>query len=718
MQIYTKAFLSFSLLVGVSALSQETHKDSLKNNKLEEVVVTGQFEPQSIKRSVSNVRVITKQDIKNLAANNLSDVLNQYLNITVQNSGSDGRSKVSMFGLDSQYFKILVDNIPLVSDTGLGNNIDLTQVNLDDIERIEIIEGSMGVTHGANAVSGILNIITKKFTNTKWEIAANVQEETVGKEFAFFDKGRHIQSFKVSHSISENWFVSVGANRNDFAGFFDDKKGKDYIENDDKRGYRWLPKQQFVTNAMLGYTKDRFSIFYKFDYFNENVDYYNPIVVPVPNYPFESTYFSSDRRYVTNRFYHHLNSNGHLFTKLLYNVSLSFQKQQRDIERFNYYILSDEERNFEKNNFQSKEVIYSTGTVSNFFTNKMFDVQLGYELVNEKGFASAASGTFRDEDLQLVDISKRLENYDIFTSAEINLNDKLSIRPGFRYSMQSQFDDQYATSLGFRYLLKKNIELRASLGKSYRTPNFDELYTYFVDSNHNLQGNSALTPEESFSYEVSAKKTSHFDSGVSLSNNVSASYQEVNDRISLIMTQIVPTMEYKYMNIDKYKMWNISTTHQLAYKNFSLKLGASLVGISQKIDLASLDAVSDDAFLYSLQLNSSATYNIPKWNTMFSIYYKYNGKYQQYVQSTVNTVASFELSEVDSYGWMDASVRKTFFKNKFEVTAGARNILNITDVQSSISGGGNSAHAAASSALQLGYGRSYFLKLTYNLNFN
>ena len=141
------------------------------------MVVTGQFKPQSVKKSVFNVRLITSQDIQNLAANNLSDVLNQYLNITVKPSGNDGRSTVSMFGLDAQYFKILVDNIPLVSDTGMGTNVDLTQVNLDDVERIEIIEGSMGVTHGANAVTGVLNIITKKGGGYKWQIGATVQEE-------------------------------------------------------------------------------------------------------------------------------------------------------------------------------------------------------------------------------------------------------------------------------------------------------------------------------------------------------------------------------------------------------------------------------------------------------------------------------------------------------------------------------------------------------------
>ncbi|HKO76943.1 MAG TPA: TonB-dependent receptor [Flavobacterium sp.] len=694
-------------------------KDTIVVNKLSEVVVTGQLGPQSIKKSVFNVRVISKEDIKQLAANNLSDVLNQYLNITVQNSGSDGRSTVSMFGLDAQYFKILVDNIPLVSDTGMGINVDLTQVNLDDVERIEIIEGSMGVTHGANAVSGILNIITKKAAAKKWEMSTTVQEETVGDEYALFDKGRHIQALKVAHNFNENWYVNVGANHNNFAGFFDDKKGKDYSVNDGLRGYSWLPKEQFVGNALLGYKKNNFNIFYRFDYYGEEVNYYNPILNPQDNYPFPETYYAKDKRYFTNRFYHHLNSNGKLFSKLNYNVSLSHQKQERDLEKFNYQLETEEEFSNVRATYQSKEVLYSTGTLSNFFNSKKVDFQLGYEITNEKGFYDAIAGLFFDNLQQLKNVEKELDNYDIFTVAEINLSDKFSVRPGIRYSFQSAFDNQYASSLGLRYIFKKGLETRASIGTSFRTPNFDELYTYFVDSNHNMQGNPELVPENSTSYELSFKRDCLLNSGGQIANNIAITFLDVDDRIDMVLTQVTPSMSYKYVNINKYKMWNASTTEQYTYKNWNVKVGAALVGISQKLDLAALNITSDDKFLYSLQLNSSISYNIPKWNTLFALYYKYNGQQQQFVAGTdENGNAKFFLNEVKPYSWMDASVRKSFFKNQLEVTAGARNLFDIQSVQLIQNGGTGGAHASGASDLLLGYGRSYFLKLTYNLNFN
>ncbi len=715
MKIYLSLFLCF--IISHSGFGQKIQQDSISSDQLEEVVVTGQFGPQSIKKSLFNVRVITKQDIKNLAANNLSDVLNQYLNINIRTSGSDGRSTVSMFGLDSQYFKILVDNVPLVSDTGLGTNIDLTQVNLDDIEQIEIIEGSMGVIYGANAVSGILNIITKKRSLYKWEITATVQEETVSDEFALFDKGRHIESAKITHNINDDWFVSIGGNRNDFAGFYDGRQGKDHILNDGLRGHSWLPKEQLAGNALIGYNKNAFRFFYKFDYFGENVDFYDRVVIPQDNYPFPDTYYSKDKRFISNRFYHHLNAYGKLLSKLNYNVSVSHQKQQRDVEKFNYQLETQQESLNDRQVYQSKEVAYSTGNISNFFNKDKFDLQIGYEAVNERGFFDATAGNFRNDQQLPNDINKRLENYDFFASAEINLTKAFSIRPGYRYSFQSRFDDQYAASLGFRYSFPKNIEARASLGQSYRTPNFDELYSYFVDSNHNLTGNPDLIPEKSTSYEVSLKKTTNFNSDFQLSNTMAVTYMDVNDRISMILEQAVPSLAYRYNNIDEYKMWNISATNHLAYKNWNVTLGAALVGISQVIDLGALDVVSSDKFLYSFQMNSNVSYNLQKWNTLFSVYYKFNGKQQQYTTVTnSDNETQFVISELESYGWMDASIRKSFYKNKFEATLGARNVLNVQTVQLTGGSTGTGIHSANSNVL-LGYGRSFFLKLTYNLNF-
>lgn len=716
----TQAFLSILSFISFTTLAQETSTDTIrpKATRLDEVVVTGQIEPQSIKKSVFNVKLITAEDIQRQAGNNLADVLNQYLNIVIQPNNESGRSTVSMFGLNSNYLKVLVDNVPLVSDTGLGNNVDLTQINLDDVQQIEIIEGAMGVTHGANAVSGIINIITKKNSKYKWELSATVQEETVGDEYEpFGDKGRHIQAIRAAHTINDNWYASIGVNHNNFKGYLDERGGRDYTDytptdTEHNRGYSWLPKEQYFTNALIRYQKDNFRIFYKFDFFDEHIDYYNPVVTN-EFVSGEGTYrVSNDRRYDTNRFYHNLNGVGKVLG-LDYNVSVSYQKQKRDVELFKYYIQTGEEANNLSSTYQDIQVLYSTGTISNILNNKKFDLQAGYEAVNTDGFSSSLATNSGDLGSGSSDVKKRLENYDFFTAAEVALTEKFSLRPGFRYSFQSKFEDQWAASLGFRQLFDKGYELRGSYGRSYRTPNYDELYTYMVDANHNIQGNPDLTPETSNSFEVSSKKLTFFNSGAQLANTVSVGYQDVNDRIELAIVELEP-LQYKYININKYKRWDFGTTHQLSYKSWQAKAGVSVMGISRQLDNGE-GVKSNDKFLYNFQLNANVTYTLPKWNTAFTVFYKFNGKTQQYIENGSLSDAGYDLLEIDSFSLMDASVKQSFFQNRFDVTLGARNILNVVNINSNIPSNAGT-HTAGSTNLLMGYGRSCFLKLTYNLN--
>ncbi|WP_181777971.1 TonB-dependent receptor plug domain-containing protein, partial [Weeksella virosa] len=163
-------FLFISGVVFQATFAQT--KDSIISNpiELEQIIVSGQYNKQSVKKSIYEVKVLNRDVIDRLAANNLADVLNQTLNLTVISSPNTGKSSVSMFGMGGQYFKVLVDNIPLLNDEGLGNHTDLTQLHLDDILQIEIVEGAMGVDYGANALAGVINIITRKNARGKVDI--------------------------------------------------------------------------------------------------------------------------------------------------------------------------------------------------------------------------------------------------------------------------------------------------------------------------------------------------------------------------------------------------------------------------------------------------------------------------------------------------------------------------------------------------------------------
>ncbi|MDT0678746.1 TonB-dependent receptor plug domain-containing protein [Autumnicola musiva] len=703
-------FFLFYFLSVIIVSAQQT-KDSLSINKLEEVVVTGQYDKQSVDKSVFEVKVITRKTIDQLAANNLSDVLNQSLNINIIPNPSTGKSGVELFGLDSQYFKILLDGIPLINDEGLGNNTDLTQINLDDIEQVEIVEGAMGVQYGSNAVSGIINIITKKESDYKWQITPYIQEETIGNEYGLFDKGRHIQSMRIGHNFSDKFYANATYTRNDFAGLFGEREGRNYQLNDGKRGYQWLPKLQNNAKTLFRYHNDGFTAFYRFEYFDEHTKKYNPEVRTNLNSSTQTTNpTASDEEFFSERFYHHLSLSGRVFKNANYQASFSYQQQKRNVETYIYQIKTREELNKQNFEYESRQGLYSRGTLNNLFKKDRFSSQLGYELSNINGYSSSLAGDYNSDNIE-----RRLESYELFTSAEFEISKKFSFRPGYRIMFSSKFEPQGSYTLSSVYRFGNGYSLRANLGSAPRNPNYDELYTYFVDVNHDVQGNPDVNPERGNSAFLHLKKTFWFDDyNLKMNNKFSGWFLSVDDRIELSIVNQSP-LAYKYLNIDSFKNWGLSYTSNISMKNFSLGAGISFSG--ERKELLSQTDYNDD-YLYGLQLNGNLSYSIPKWNSIFSVFFKHNGPEYQFIQSqNEDGDVVFIKGKRGAYSWMDATLKKTFLERSLEVSLGARNILDVTNVTNTNASGDGVHSISPDNSVLLGYGRSYFLKLLYNLNF-
>lgn len=690
-------FLAIPLLA-----QKDKNKEYPTEEKIEGVVMTGQISPQSVKKSIKNVRVITPVDIKNLGATTLDGVLNQYINMTVETNPDTGATGISMFGLDSGYFKILIDNVPLVNEKGVGNNIDLSQININDIEQIEIIEGAMGVTHGANAVTGILNIITKKHFRNQWEIKTSIQEETNGKEYDYLDKGKHIQNFSIGRRLGKAFNLQLGVNRNATGGFLGDVyQGKNSLEN---RGYKFLPREMFQTQGMLNYRSQNLKAFYKFEYMNHLTHSFGRNLSDMFNLErgWGSYKKADDKRYSVTRFYNLLNANGKIFKKVDFNFSLSHQKQRRDTENFAYNVNRGIEFNHQKNKDQEMDVIYSLGTFSNLLPSEKINLQMGYEVVLNKGFSREIG-----EGRTIKEINKSINNYDIFAVSEVKLSEKFSLRPGFRYSFQSLFENQYSYSFGTRYLHNKNWESRASVGQSYRTPTFTELYLKEIFNQYSFVGNENLIPEKSFSFEGSLRKITNFSNQSMLSNQVMVSFHDIKDKINMVLKEDPERrISYEYMNINKYQAINFSSTNQFKYGNWNANLGASLSLVSQRV--TDREFTIDDKFLTNLSFNTNLSYLIPKWDLNLSVYYKMVLRSQRW-NSSPST--GYYIAELDPYGWLDFSLGKTFLDKNLELMFGVKNLLGTTDVIQT-----NRLNTGVQTrSLELSSGRSFFLKIAYNL---
>src|SRR5690606_17684436 len=140
-------------------------------------------------------------------------------------------------------------------------------------------------------------------------------------------------------------------------------------------------------NALISYRKDNLRLFYKFEYLTKEIDYFHPTVQSGYNETLGAYKYSEDERYFTNRLYNHLNASGKIFDQVNFNVSLSYQMQKREEETFRYNITHDIENLNNRIKDQAMDVLYSTGTFSNFFNNKIYNLQLGYEIVSNNGFS-------------------------------------------------------------------------------------------------------------------------------------------------------------------------------------------------------------------------------------------------------------------------------------------------------------------------------------------
>ncbi|HZY80293.1 MAG TPA: TonB-dependent receptor plug domain-containing protein, partial [Cyclobacteriaceae bacterium] len=303
----TLAFSLFLLGASSATLAQNQAGDTLATLNLDEVVVTGQYEPQSVEKSVFKVRTIPMEQIQARGAVRLQDVLNTQLNIRFSQDLALGTSTMTIQGLSGQNIKLLIDGIPQVGRQSTDNSFNINQVNVNSIERIEIIEGPMSVIYGADALAGVINIITKKSPDGKLDLTARVHEESVGKEYGF-ERGIHNENVGAAFAI-KGFNMRADLSRNYFGGFKGDSTGREET---------WHPKTQYLGNAMVGYTNDKSRLYYRADYLNEDI--FNP-----GNYGQGGAApgFALDQNYISKRLMHQLQGAHQFSDRFSFNGALA-----------------------------------------------------------------------------------------------------------------------------------------------------------------------------------------------------------------------------------------------------------------------------------------------------------------------------------------------------------------------------------------------------------
>jgi outer membrane receptor for ferrienterochelin and colicins len=132
------------------------------NINLNEVVVTGTRSEKTLKNVPVITQVIIARQMLNMGITNVTDALQTMVpGLDITQFGT--RASITMQGMDAKYVLFLIDGERIAGE--INGDIDYSMLNLENIERIEVIKGASSSLYGSNAIGGVINIITKKITD-------------------------------------------------------------------------------------------------------------------------------------------------------------------------------------------------------------------------------------------------------------------------------------------------------------------------------------------------------------------------------------------------------------------------------------------------------------------------------------------------------------------------------------------------------------------------
>ncbi|WP_214070075.1 TonB-dependent receptor [Mucilaginibacter sp. dw_454] len=641
----------------------------LSSFQLKDVVVTGQYAAQSLKNSVYMVRTITNEQIRLQNPTKVEDVLQQQLGFRFSNDMTLGTANVVMNGVAGQRVKILIDGVPLLDR--LETRESLNQIDINNIDHIEIVDGPMSVSYGSDALGGVINLITKKPSGDRLDISGKVLEETAGKNYkGFKGSGNHLENLGLNWGHG-SWQLGGNFTRNFFDGAVQG----------------WLPKDQYLGNAVLGYRTNKLHIWYRLD--GEN-DILRSDGTPNPN-----TAIETDAHYITYRWMHQLQGDWTASDRLSFNSAASYTDYSRRTQTTTLNTLTGDRR-------------LTTGTGEqdeSIFDTKFFKTTAQYraagQLLLQPGVEVNLTGSSGARMLG----SPTVNDYAFFISGEWKPTTFLSLRPGVRFNKNSVYDAPPAIpSFNAKISLTKTVDLRLGYARGFRAPSLSELYFDFHDASHNIDGNPNLKAEYSNSFTSSLSFQPTGIGPVKWRSSLSGFFNAFDN---LITNGYLSTgnQNLTYINIDKAKTAGANLDNTFTYKELEARIGFAYTGLYSPLDDA---PVADVRYSWYPEVSSTIMYHLKKLKGDVSLFYKYNGTLPVY-ELDPNNAGVIHLAKRSAYSLADLSLNKQFRQLTF--SCGVRNLFNVTNVNNtSLNVGG--AHSTGG-PVPLGYGRSYFLGLSF-----
>ncbi len=672
-----KARFSFSgqAIISISFVGFETIIDTLRTQKelveykmktqtmqFNEVVVTGQNKPVSVDKSIYNIQLIGSKQIENSASTSLNQLLNNQANIQINNDPSTG-SSLKLGGITGENIKILVDDVPVIGR--LDGNIDLSQINLSEVDHIEIVEGPMSVVYGSNALGGVINIITKENRYATFKAGADLFYESVG----VYNANGNLSWKKKKNTLSANF------GRNFFDGF---------SLKPDSREMNWKPKEQYNAGLNYVYSSTKMKLKAKVDGFKEKLLNRNE-----PYY-----IYGNDIWFYTNRLnaslhgdyqLSELNSIKTMFSYSYYDrIKQTYFKNLSTLESVLSPIINDHDTSV-------FNTIVARGTYNRHTKSEVLEYQMGFDINYED-----AKGK------RILNKYESIADYAAFLILKWNITDNLMFQPAIRAAINTKYNAPLVPSLNLKYQWERN-SIRFSYARGFRAPSLKELYLYFYDTNHQIEGNADLKAERSHNFNLAYSGHVLIQSRP-YNYRLTLYYNQISERISLIQVNVENKILYRNANIDKFESLG-------GVYNFTIR---PLHHVELELSYAVTGTKTYSSGLNDFYFNHDASANLMLHfmdNTAhLFLLYKYFGKYPNPIYLEDNSIG---MVYMDAYHNLDLNVSRQLFKNTLVIGAGVKNIFD--NVQLNSVAGGGSAHGVPGGTSSLvGWGRTFFVSLKYN----
>ena len=496
-------------------------QDSTRTTILEEVVVSATRTEQPIIEIPRSVTVIHEKEIRTAVYQSLGDLLNAQsgLFVTGANQTPGTNQNVFIRGANSNQVAVLIDGVRITDPSSPNAAIDLSEISLLNIERIEVIRGSHSTIFGGSAVGGVVNLITKRKDLSGFRGEASWQGGMFGKK-AWLSS----ENVSVNYGLKNGLYFTGGIFRQDVRGLdASEKHGAVPSFTSDRDDF---DKSDGTVKA--GFRNERWDASVSFRRNHQHTEIDNGAYLDDDN-----SYLLFDRTLL--QYYGAYKLNPALKLSLLGSFTNSERFFENDSSRVN-------ETTWDKaystgsyyGNLQTHEIQfnYQKGDVRSMFGGGLYRESMFFEsyfFYNSPGFPYESTVNYDS-------LNPRASTGYIFAQAGLGIG-PIDLSAGARYSSHSYAGDVVTFEFNPSYTISDML-VYGSVSTAFNAPSLYQLYDPSKNfTAHTTRGNQDLMPERSLSLEAGLKK-----------QFLSGSYVTV----SAYQTRVRDAIEYVYLwNGDK-----------------------------------------------------------------------------------------------------------------------------------------------------------------------